>query len=204
MSNDVFPTLPGLKWDQIKTPIFSTRIQRTVSLRELRCALAVYPLYEYTLVYEVLRDDTLHNELKTLAGFYLAHYGAFDDWLYVDSSDSVVTGQNIGTASGSGVFQLRRLYGGFYEPCLDIISSATLHVYDNGTLVDPGNYIVGYLGAGTVTFTNPPVSGHTITADFSFYHRCRFVEFTEGTSDSFSMFMANLWEAKKINFITAR
>ena len=83
MSNLVFPQLPGVQWDQKKTPIFNTITQRTVNLKEARVSLSQYPIYEYQLSYEVLRDDTANNELKTLMGFYLSRQGAFDSFLYI-------------------------------------------------------------------------------------------------------------------------
>lgn len=112
-----------MKWDQTKTPIFSTRIQQSTSGKQLRAAFFEYPLYQYDLSYEVLRDDSLHNELQTLMGFYLQRQGAFDSFLYVDPSDNTVIGQTIGAGDGGTKnFQLIRTYGGFTEPCLDVLT----------------------------------------------------------------------------------
>ena len=66
-----FPALPGLTWSVTKTPIFQTRIQRAVSGRELRALDYPYPLWQFALVYDFLRDDQAagYDELRTLLGF---------------------------------------------------------------------------------------------------------------------------------------
>jgi uncharacterized protein (TIGR02217 family) len=125
MSNEVFPSLPGLKWNQAKTPVFSTRIQRSTSGREAAAAFYQYPVYTFDLSYEVLRDDTLHNELKQLLGFYLARQGAFESFLYRDPSDYQASNQVIATGDGNTLaFQMIRTYGAgnatFVEPILNI------------------------------------------------------------------------------------
>src|ERR1700739_2665058 len=92
----VFPTsLPGLAWNVVKAPTFQTRIQRAVSGRELRALDYPYPLWQFTLVFEFLRDNPAagFNELRTLMGFYLLCNGAFATFLYRDPSDNAVTGQ---------------------------------------------------------------------------------------------------------------
>ena len=53
----IFPALPGLSWSVTKTPTFQTRIQRAVSGRELRALDYPYPLWQFALVYDFLRDN---------------------------------------------------------------------------------------------------------------------------------------------------
>ena len=53
---------------------------------------------------------------------------------------------------------------------------------------------------GLVTFETAPGSGLIITADFTYYFRCRF---TEDKYD-FENFMLQLWQLKKLTFISAR
>jgi uncharacterized protein (TIGR02217 family) len=218
MSNVVFPTtLKGLKWDQAKTPIFSTRIQKSTSGRSLRAALYQYPIYQYDLSYEVLRDTVALNELQTLMGFYLSRQGAFDSFLYIDPSDNKVAGQAIGTGDTvTAAFQLVRTYGGFAEPCLDIQAPGSplpvLNVYVNAVLQDPSYYSIkasdgstSYFNGGLLTFGIGHIPGAApITADFSYYKRVCFIEYGEGSGDSFSQFMYNLWELKKLSLETVR
>ena len=63
----IFPTLPGLAWSVTKTPTFQTRIQRAASGRESRALDYPYPLWQFALVYDFLRDDPAagYDELRT-------------------------------------------------------------------------------------------------------------------------------------------
>ena len=47
MSNAIFPTLPGITWDTIKTPIFNTITKKAVSGRETRVAYMAAPMYSF-------------------------------------------------------------------------------------------------------------------------------------------------------------
>jgi hypothetical protein len=69
----IFPALPGLAWSVTKTPTFQTRIQRAVSGHELRALDYPYPLWQFALVYDFLRDNPQagYDELRTLLGFFI-------------------------------------------------------------------------------------------------------------------------------------
>jgi uncharacterized protein (TIGR02217 family) len=58
MSNILYPIFPGLGYSVIKTPNFKTRTQRAVSGRTLRSADWVNPIWNFTLTYEWLDDDS--------------------------------------------------------------------------------------------------------------------------------------------------
>src|SRR5215813_12655610 len=141
----IFPALPGLAWSVTKSPTFQTRIQRTVSGRELRALDYPYPLWQFTLVFDFLRDNPAagHDELRTLMGFFMLCQGAF----------------------GTFLFQ------------------------------DPAGYSVDAM-TGLVTFNVAPASGLIITADYSYYFRCRFID----DSYAFENFMFRLWQLKKLTF----
>jgi len=85
----VFPTLPGLAWSVTKTPTFQTRIQRAASGRELRALDYPYPLWQFALVFDFLRDNPTagYDELRTLMGFFMLCQGAFGTFLFRDPSD---------------------------------------------------------------------------------------------------------------------
>jgi len=51
-----------------------------------------------------------------------------------------------------------------------------------------------------LTFVTPPSTGLVITADFSYWFRCRFVD----DSYDFENFMYRLWQLKKLTFISVR
>ena len=202
----VFPSLPGLAWSVSKTPTFQTRIQRAVSGRELRALDYPYPLWQFTLVFDLLRDNPAagYDELRTLMGFFMLCQGAFGTFLFRDPSDDQVTGQQIGVGNASAtIFQLQRSMGatlpggGFLEPILapNLVSA----VYLDGVTQSPASYGVDPR-TGLVTFATAPGSGLVITADYSYYFRCRFID----DSYAFEDFMFRLWQLKKLTFISVR
>jgi uncharacterized protein (TIGR02217 family) len=191
--------MAGLKWDSVKAPEFSTKVMRAVSGKELRAAYMSYPLYTFKLSYEVLRDDVANNELKTLAGFFLARQGQYDSFLFTDPSDHAVTAQSFGTGDGTTTaFQLVRAYGGFSEPVQNVNGAPSIYV--NGTLKTvTTHYTLSSTGLVTFTAGNIPTSGQALTWTGSYYFRVRF------TADmaEFSQFLQNLWELKQLEFVGA-
>jgi uncharacterized protein (TIGR02217 family) len=202
----IFPSLPGLAWSVTKTPTFQTRIQRAVSGRELRALDYPYPLWQFTLVFDLLRDNPTagYDELRTLIGFFMLCQGAYGTFLFEDPSDYRVTGQQIGIGNASTtVFQLQRamgatlLGGGFLEPI--VAPNVVNAVYLDGITQNPGTYSVDP-STGLMTFSLAPASGLIITADYSYYFRCRFTD----DSYAFENFMFQLWQLKKLTFISVR
>jgi uncharacterized protein (TIGR02217 family) len=202
----VFPTLPGLAWSVTKSPTFQTRIQRAASGRELRALDYPHPLWQFTLAFDLLRDNPAagYDELRTLMGFFMLCQGAFGTFLFHDPSDDRVAGQQIGVGNASTtVFQLQRAMGttlpggGFQEPIVapNVVSA----VYLNGITQSPVSYSVDP-NTGLVTFVTAPGGGLIISADFTYYFRCRFVE----DSYTFENFMFQLWQLKKLTFISVR
>ena len=202
----IFPALPGLAWSVTKSPTFQTRIQRAVSGRELRALDYPYPLWQFTLVFDFLRDNPAagFDELRTLMGFFMLCQSAFRTFLFQDPSDDRVSGQQIGTGDTlRTVFQLQRTMGktlpggGFLEPIVapNVVSAVCF----NGIVQDPAGYSVDPM-TGLVTFNIAPGSGLIITADYSYYFRCRFID----DSYAFENFMFRLWQLKKLTFISVR
>jgi uncharacterized protein (TIGR02217 family) len=202
--NDVgiFPALPGLAWPVTKMPISQTRVQRAVSGRELRALDYPYPLYQFTLEFNFLRAAPTYNELGTLIGFVEACQGAYNTFLYDDPTDDTATGAVIGTGNAiTTAFQLVRARGGavaFSRP-VDAVNQLTA-VYLDGITQSPSAYscAAGLNSTGALTFATPPLIGQVITADFTYYFRCRFVD----DSQSFENFMYQLWQMKKLSFIS--
>lgn len=197
-SDDIFPDLPGLTWNRVKTPIWSSAIHQTANGKEVRGAFWTYPRWQFTLTYELLRDNLVNgvNELKTLMGFFCKRQGAFVNFYYKDPDDYIVSGQTLGTGDNvTARFQLCRNMGGFVEPIQNIVSG-TSTIYFNG--VTTTNYAID--NSGVVTFSPVPSLGALITADFQFYYKCRFLL----DSSEFSQFMRQLWENKKVELISLK
>lgn len=202
----IFPSLPGLAWSVTKAPTFQTRIQRAVSGRELRAFDYPYPLWQFSLVFNFLRDNPSagFDELRTLLGFFLSCQGAYGTFLFQDPSDYQVAGQPIGIGNSSAAnFQLQRSMGtalpggGFTEPIVapNVVSA----IYFDGITQNPAGYSVDP-DTGIVSFVMPPATGLAITADFSYWFRCRFID----DSYDFENFMYRLWQLKKLTFISVR
>ena len=137
-------------------------------------------------------------------GFFMLCQGAFGTFLFRDPSDDRVTGQQIGVGDASTtVFQLQRAMGttlpggGFQEPIVapNVVSA----VYLDGITQSPASYSVDPK-TGLVTFETAPGGGLIITTDFTYYFRCRFVD----DSYAFENFMFQLWQLKKLTFISVR
>lgn len=190
----IFPdNLAGLTLDRTKTPQFSTNIKKSVNGYEVRTPSMAYPLWNFSLKYEFLRTDTAISELKTLAGFFLQCKGSYETFYFKDPYDYAVTSQTFGVGNGtSKSFQLIRSYGGF----VDIIQA-------------PLNYTININGEpttaftienGVITFTTAPASGAVLSWSGEFYFPCRFIN----DKMDFNQFMYNLWEAKKVEFVSVK
>jgi uncharacterized protein (TIGR02217 family) len=202
----IFPALPGLGWSVTKSPRFATRIQKSVSGRELRVLDQPTPVWLWTLTYDILRDrnDTRgigigagYDELRTLMGFFLQQQGAFQPFLFDDPSDDAAAAQPIGTGNASATqFQLVRNMNGFAEPVTapNVVSA----VYFDGVRQSAAAYSVGP-DTGLVTFAAPPPAGQAISADFTYYFRVRFADDTA----EFENFMLQLWRLKQIKLQSA-
>lgn len=197
MSNAIFPTLPGLTWSSTKASQFSTRIQRSVSGRELRAAYYSTPIWKFSLSYEFLRADA-RQELQQLIGFFNARQGSFDSFLYFDPTDNACSKQifNIGDGVTSR-FKLSRNLGGFVEPISALRTLSSIQ-YD-GVNVSANTYTAN-MSDGTVTFVPPPPAGTVLSWTGEFYFRVRFAQDTT----EFENFMHNLWSAKKVELVSAK
>ena len=190
MSNAVFPALPGITWDTVKTPIYNTVIKKTVSGRETRVAYMATPMYSFKLNYEFLRDKMTvqvpaspFDELKQLMGFFISRQGSFDSFLYEDPTDNLATSQQFGTGTGSQTqFQLARDFGGgtsFLEPVMNI----------NGTPTITGGSVSSISSSGLVTFSSAPGSGTPLIWTGNYYFRCRF----DTDTTDFQQLMQDCW-----------
>lgn len=200
----IFPELPGLSWSVTKSPTFQTRIQRAASGRELRALDYPYPLWQFTLSFAFLRDNPEAglDELRTLLGFYLSSQGAHGTFLFQDPSDQWIANQYLGIGDSSRyTFQLQRTIGtslpggGFAEPI--VAPNSIDAIYFDGIVQNQASYSVDP-STGLISFSTPPGTDLVITADFSYWFRCRFTD----DSYNFENFMYRLWQLKKLTFIT--
>jgi hypothetical protein len=143
----IFPSLPGLAWSVTKSPTFQTRIQRAVSGRELRALDYPYPLWQFTLVFDFLRDNPAagYNELRTLLGFFLLCQGAFANFVFNDPTDNSVTFQVLPAAVST------------------LTGTATLAAagtaYTVGDIVSPSGGTISAIGGAPTSWSVASISG---------------------------------------------
>ncbi|MDE1149722.1 MAG: DUF2460 domain-containing protein [Azospirillaceae bacterium] len=189
----IYPTLPGIAFDCTKKPTWSTDIQKAKSGRETRIRWQSRPRWEFTLVYEFLRDTAAANELQTLLGFYNQVSGAYQAFLFVDPDDNTAVGQTLGVGDGtSKAWTMIRTAGGAVETVGAV--TALTAVYINGVVTTAYS-----LSGVTITFNNPPADGAVLSADFTYAFVCRF----QADDDMEVLkFAKQLWEAKTVNLIS--
>jgi uncharacterized protein (TIGR02217 family) len=214
----VFPSLPGQGWPVMRAPRFATRTQRAISGRQLRVIDQLYPIWTWTLSFGLLRDahdlrtganiglGIGYDELRALAGFFLAMQGAFGVFLFDEPSDDNVTDQALGIGNNTQTaFGFGRTFGGsgFFEPLLAVrTTSAPLSVYIDGVLQSPSAYSCssqfGWTGdaSDTVTFASAPAALSVVSASFSYYFPVHFVD----DNMDLENFVLQLWQAKQVKF----
>lgn len=203
MTYAVYPsTLVGLGFDVVKTPEWNNIVQRSMSGKETGIRFWSYPIYNFTLTYDILVSSASTADLQTLMGFFNQAYARGNVFLFTDPDNYSVTGQSISTAAaGLSSFQLVNTYGGFTEPVYAPNSVTAVKL--DGVAQASSTYTVGAYGSsapGVLAFSSAPASSAAVTADFTFYYPCRF---REDTLD-FNKFMYQMWEAKQVSFYTQK
>jgi len=216
MSNDVYPGLiRGLDVNVLKTPEFSTVVQRSPNFSEVRIVQSQNPRIHWVLTYNYLKDHyddysayVPYSDFEELYGFFLARQGQFDDFLYLDPDDNFVGPAMIGSTPNplatmqvvnDGVTYytpLQIFYGGqFYYDVTDL--NGAVMVYDAGlpqtagvdyTLLGPGLSVAGLsFNSKYLRWTAPPTT--PVTVQFSYFFRVRF----EGDTLDFQRFLRGLF-----------
>jgi hypothetical protein len=210
MSDAIYPsTLPGLKWDIVRSPVFKTGIYEALSGAERRIRHRPSPKRRIEMAYEVLREYSGNTDLKTLVGFYIARSGPWDSFLFHDPYDGQVTNQPFGVGDGvSTDFQLVRNFGSVAEvvhnPELTLFvgpvwfptvgDDAEFWPQPDGlwpvdAIYDPaGAFTV--LANGLVRFTTPPPAGKTLLWTGRFYYRARFADDTFDSTEFLKRFFS--------------
>jgi uncharacterized protein (TIGR02217 family) len=221
VTTPIFPALAGQGWSVHKKPTFSTIVASHVSGREVRDALYANPIWSFELTFEGL-DATSTGQygglgassLQSLMGLFLQCQGQYGEFVFYDPTDYQVNAQAFGTGDGSTTtFQLERGLGGFLEPVIAPVASATTLYLPGGVsvsatapviqanlvTVSSSDYSISSPG-GVVTFTSAPANGAALTWSGYFGFLCRF----DGDDLDFEQFMSNLWRAESVKFRSLR
>lgn len=197
MSLPQFPVLPGVDWNIQKGGLTNTRLLEADSGAEYRAQQWSSPRWKFSLPFQFLRQKGMYTEYQTLQGFVLQMAGQFNNFIYSDPFDNTATAQGCGVGNGVATqFPVVRTFGGYVEPVLYLNTVSA--VYLSGVLQTSGYTIVqtGKYGPDTIQFTSAPSSGVTVSADFTFYFVCRFLN----DDNMFGNFLKGNWEMKGLDF----
>jgi uncharacterized protein (TIGR02217 family) len=186
LSSQLYPTLPGLQFNTIRSYQWNTQYKEALSGKQSTISYRQYPLVHFELDYEILRDLISPSEFKAIVGLHNQMRGRWDTFLFTDPDFNTITSGNasqygkFGTGDGSTlVFQLTASYqnsGGPGQAELIQNLNGTPVFYDNGSTISAANYSIGATGIVTFGAGHAPASGHSLTWSGSFYYRCRFDE----------------------------
>ena len=182
-----FPTLSTLGWSLIARPRMASAIAERVSGRSSRAQRRAYALYEFELVYDLLRADS-HAELQQIAGFFASQSGAALPFWFLPPNFGAVLAGPLGVGDGSTTsFPLQRAMGAYTEPVQ--ATSGVTDVYLNG-VAQVGGWSVTLGYAPSIVFAAAPAAGVGVSADFQALWLCRFAEDVADLEN----FMALLWK----------
>lgn len=206
----VFPTLPSLGYSVHKKPISSSTVTVSASGKAVHLARAAFPRWAFTLTYDWLRDKTQNSvpdptmnnftEFTQITSLFIACLGAYGEFYFTDPDDSSRAGQYLG--SGNGIqtsYPIQYIWGnGPFLPAITIpvggINTIDA-VYFDGVVQSSSLYTLDSTRTALV-FLSPPSPGVSITIDYHFYFRCRFLE----DKIDFEQFAKNRWLLKELRF----
>jgi len=213
MSLTGFSAGPTLAWSLIKTAHWATRMQRSTSGREVRVADFAYPVWDYALTWQVLRDawdirDTPgygqgpafpigyspFYELDNIVQFFNSVHGAHMPFLWNDVTDNDTDphgsstpsggGNGVGLGVGDGLTKAFRIIGHQGSPVVPNVVR----------WVSPSiSYVIDDYDA-LLVFSSAPSDGTPVQIGMSYSQRVRF----KGDSLEAEEFMYQLWSIKKL------
>lgn len=208
-----FPEAPSQHGFSIhKRPTFASTVLSPTSGREVTGFQAPYPLWEFELTYEQLKDETQNSnkvpfasvsgfaELQRVLSLYLVCNGQYKGFLYNDPDDNSRANQAVAVADGTTTrFVVPRVWGSGSYALIEPVGAINVMVavyFDTGggpVLQDPLLY---YISGNALVFYSAPANGTTISATFTFYYFCRFIE----DSLELSQFMQGRWGLASLRF----
>jgi hypothetical protein len=142
MTSFVFPTLQGLTFDVVRTPVWRTEKQRAISGKRSTMAYQQYPLIHFELTFSILRDDLVTSDVKALVGLFNACQGSYDTFLFTDPDFNAVTSEQFGVTDGTTLtFQTVAAYQnpggpGYGEIIQNLNGPFTFRINRYGTLLE--------------------------------------------------------------------
>lgn len=195
MAIPVLPTLQGIAYPVVRTPIWSTIKNEALSGKRARFALWSYPQYRYKVSFQFLRNSPA--ESQELIAFFNVVSGSAGLFQFNDPDDNTAANVIIAIADGSTTsFQLYRALGTaqWYDPVFAITGSPVVMV--NGLPVSDFSLST----IGVVTFTSPPAAGAEISWSGTYNWYCRF---DDDTAD-FEKWLSTFYRQKQLVFTTEK
>lgn len=200
----VFPNIPT-SFPQSMRPTFNAAMTATtVNGNETRTIRQAFPIWEFEIVLERLKDQTQNltndgngfKEFQAISGLFLACRGRYGRFYYSCPQDFSRSAAQIATGDGTTTqFIVYRNFLNFKEPVGGIESIQT--VYLDGVPILATEY--SYNG-NLLTFNSAPANEVVISLDFSFYYLCRFLE----DMQSYDQFYNHLWSQGSCRFESAK
>ena len=149
---NVFPTVTGYVWPPTLAPVWNAQVQKTQTGRIVAATYQQYPLYKFTVKFDVLAQ----SDYQTLLAFFNQQQGnVIPFWFDAGPGQDTVSAQAFGTGNGvTTAFTLLRSYGGFVEPVGSANGTPTIYV--NGIeeyptpLTSPGTPSLSQVAGGTM------------------------------------------------------
>lgn len=199
---DVFPYVPGRNFLNDKKPMWKTQVNESISGRETRRQVWSYPRWHFELSHEFLRNDAnmTQSELVKVLAFFNSKAGKFQEFLFMDDEDNLVTDMAFGVGTGSVTkFQITRTMSvgtiSFTEPVRAFY--ATPVIKKNGVVVSSGLTFGDY---GSVTFAVAPANGDVLTWSGQFFYVVRFEE----DELSFSQMVSRFWSNDSTTLVSIK
>jgi len=210
-----FPITKTLSWSLIKSPNWATRMQRSVGGRELRTNDYVFPLYTFTLTWEVLRDSwdirggfgTGHgfpfgpntpepyDELRIIWTFYNVQRGAAIPFMFLDSTDYSSRHQSYRDTPNTFYFATGDGVTKKFQPLSRLLAPVVPALI---TSVTPGIPYDVENGTGLLLFDTPPAAGVNIGMDYTYVYKVRFATDNLEAEN----FMYQLWTMKQMKLVS--
>lgn len=179
MSNEVFPTLVGMKIGVVRKGIFRTDVQESLAGAEFRVARMESPRWRWRLSWDVLLDDgSATCDLEKLLGLWVAVQGARDSFLF-SPPDRTLTETDASQMTGDGAtksFYLRMPWGAsgweWVRELHTFLLALTVKVAGVTTAVTTSTEY----GLIKCTFASAPANGAAVTASFGYRYRVRFAD----------------------------
>lgn len=206
MTLPVFPQLRPT-YPIHKRPTFASIVAISASGREVRSPQQAYPLWEFEMPLEIMREQSTASqgsegwhEFTALSELFLAGAGQYGRFLYLDTfnDDWQVSRQYVGTGDGARKdFIAKRRWGRgttFVDEPIGALREV-FSVYLDDVPLYPNTTNFTYSDT-LISLVDAPADGVVVRADFTFYFVCRFLE----DKHDYQQFMNSFWSMESLKF----